>query len=134
MVRVKKTDAPNVTVRGIGEFSVGDIADVDGDDAAYLVEERGDFEYVDEAGDEDPPDETPDQEDGLPDEEVRYSIETEDGDIPRADDATVDEIEAAIADIDDPDALAYLLEAERDGPDRTTAIDAIEARLNELEG
>ncbi|MDS0258572.1 hypothetical protein NDI56_03995 [Haloarcula sp. S1CR25-12] len=52
MVWVEKTDPPNVTVRGVGEFSVGDTDDVAADDAEYLVEERGDFELVDEPGPE----------------------------------------------------------------------------------
>jgi hypothetical protein len=63
----------------------------------------------------------------------RYSIEAEDGDVLTASEATVDEVEAAIADVKDADALAYLLEAEREGPDRNTAKEAIQGRLDELE-
>jgi len=74
MVRVEKTDAPNVTVRGIGEFSVGDIVDVSAGDAKYLVEERGDFAYVDDAAATDgPADETHGQEDG-PSDPVTFDV------------------------------------------------------------
>jgi hypothetical protein len=136
MVQVEKTDPPNVTVRGIGSFSVGDTADVDADAAEYLVEERGDFEYVTGDGPADAETESPEddvrEEDGPPD-EPQYSIVTDDGEQLTAAEATVDEIEAAIADVDDADALRYMLDAERDGQNRTTAIEAIEKRLEELE-
>jgi len=56
MVTVKKTTGGRVVVRGIGEFEVGDTADVGEADAAYLCDERGDFVRVDEP---DPDTETP---------------------------------------------------------------------------
>lgn len=48
MPTVEKTAGGRVHVRGIGRFSIGDRADVSADEAAYLCEERGDFEYVHE--------------------------------------------------------------------------------------
>lgn len=49
-------------------------------------------------------------------------------------DMTVDEIEETVADIDDRDELEAMLDAEEDGKDRVTAKDAIEERLEEMEG
>lgn len=49
------------------------------------------------------------------------------------DDHTVPELREAVEDIDDPEALDAILSAERDGENRTTAIEAIEERLNSLE-
>jgi hypothetical protein len=48
MVEVEKARGGSVLVRGIGEFAVGDRADVTADEAAYLCDERGDFERVGE--------------------------------------------------------------------------------------
>lgn len=62
MPTVRKTDPPAVTVRGVGSFNVGDTADVDADAAAYLVDDRGDFAYVDGPADGDVH-----EEDGPPD-------------------------------------------------------------------
>lgn len=45
------------------------------------------------------------------------------------DDHSVAELEAALADVDDPDALTLILDAERAGQNRVTAIEAIEDRL-----
>ena len=50
------------------------------------------------------------------------------------DDHTVTELQAELDDIDDPDELEALLSAERDGKDRKTAVDAIEARLDAVRG
>ena len=50
---VEKTSGAKVRVRGIGEFDVGDRADVSTSDAQYLVDERGDFEIVDDGSDAD---------------------------------------------------------------------------------
>jgi electron transfer flavoprotein alpha subunit len=43
---------------------------------------------------------------------------------------TVDELEAELADVDDADELEAVLAAEREGKDRKTAVEAIEARLD----
>jgi hypothetical protein len=48
MPTVEKTAGGRVNVRGVGEFTPGDRAEVDADQAAYLCEERGDFEIVDD--------------------------------------------------------------------------------------
>jgi electron transfer flavoprotein alpha subunit len=48
-------------------------------------------------------------------------------------DYTVDELQAELEDVDDPDELEAVLDAERDGKNRKTAVDAIEARLDALE-
>ena len=53
---------------------------------------------------------------------------------PHPDDLTVDELEERIADVDDVALLEAIRGAETDAEDRTTAVDAIDARLNELEG
>ena len=49
-------------------------------------------------------------------------------------DHTVADLEDALADVDDADELAAILEAERDGKDRKTAVAAIEARLEAVGG
>jgi hypothetical protein len=48
MPTVEKVSGGRVYVRGIGRFSLGDRVDVSESDAAYLCEERGDFERVDD--------------------------------------------------------------------------------------
>jgi chromosome segregation ATPase len=48
-------------------------------------------------------------------------------------DHSVSELEEVLEQVDDPAALDAILEAERDGKDRTTAIDAIEDRLGDVE-
>ena len=48
---VEKTSGGAVDVRGIGDFAAGDRAEVSAEDAAYLVDERGDFERIDAAFD-----------------------------------------------------------------------------------
>jgi len=56
MARVEKITGGRVYIRPLAtEFEVGDQADVDAEMAAYLVEERGDFERVDD-GEDDPSD------------------------------------------------------------------------------
>lgn len=55
MPTVEKTSGGRVYVRLVGqEFSVGDRAEVSADEAAYLCDERGDFERVgdDDVGDD----------------------------------------------------------------------------------
>jgi len=46
---VEKVRGGRVNVRGIGEFSPGDRAEVSAADAEYLCDDRGDFERVDDA-------------------------------------------------------------------------------------
>lgn len=50
-----------------------------------------------------------------------------------ASDATVDEIRDVVADIESADAVRFILEDEREGKARKTAISALETRLEELE-
>ena len=45
---VEKTSGNEVDIRGIGDFVVGDRAEVSAEEAAYLVDERGDFELVED--------------------------------------------------------------------------------------
>ena len=47
MQGVEKVSGGEVYVRGIGRFTVGDTAEVSDNEAAYLVDERGDFRRVD---------------------------------------------------------------------------------------
>jgi len=66
MPRVEKTRGGRVYIRPLDEeFMVGDQATVGDDLASHLVDERGDFEVVDDAGDGDGG-----QEDEPPDEQV----------------------------------------------------------------
>jgi len=53
MPTVEKIRGGRVLVRGLGEFDLGDRADVSDADAQYLCEERGDFKLVNgEAGED----------------------------------------------------------------------------------
>lgn len=53
MPTVEKTSPGRVYVRSVDqEFALGDRADVSEDGAAYLCEERGDFERVDDDADD----------------------------------------------------------------------------------
>lgn len=47
MPRVRKVSGAPVLIRGVGQFGRGDEEDVSADTAAYLCDERGDFELVD---------------------------------------------------------------------------------------
>ncbi|WP_435552758.1 hypothetical protein [Natrinema sp. CGMCC1.2065] len=57
-----------------------------------------------------------------------------DGLDPHPKDLDVPELEDRIADVDDVDLLNAIKEAEKQNDDRTTAKNAIDSRLNELEG
>jgi hypothetical protein len=50
-----------------------------------------------------------------------------------ASEANVDEIEAAIERVESPESIRVILEDEREGKNRTTAVEALESRLDELE-
>lgn len=52
-----------------------------------------------------------------------------DGDLPNPKQLTVSELRETLKSITDPDDLRRLLDAEKDGKDRRTALDAIENRL-----
>ncbi|GAB7010467.1 hypothetical protein [Halorubrum trueperi] len=53
---------------------------------------------------------------------------------PDPSDLSVEELSERIADVDDVELLAAIQDAEEEGEDRTTAIDALEKRIAELEG
>jgi hypothetical protein len=72
------------------------------------------------------PDELVYKEDGPPDRESTPAVDP--GDL------TVANLREAVADIDDAETLRAIRDAEADGKDRTTAREAIDARLAELEG
>lgn len=135
MPTVEKTEGGRVTIRGIGEFGHGDQAEVSKDDAAYLCDERGDFERIDAAVAEDETDgDDVHQEDGPPDPDD-LDDDAESGTLPfNPADHTNDEIADCVADIDDPATLRALLNLEEEQKDRSGATDAIEERLDELEG
>jgi len=95
------------------DVAQGETVTVDEETAAHL-QEHGEFEVVGDGG-------NVRERDGPPDVPVL------------AEEATVAEIEDAVATIESADAIRYILEDEREGPNRTTAIDALEARLDELE-
>jgi len=102
-------------------FEPGNEIDVDDDLAVYLDSVENFDVDVSDITDE------------PADDSAGYSIETEDGVNILAKDATVDQIKAAIGSVEDAEAIRYILSEERDGPARKTAIDALEARLAELE-
>ncbi|GGO01794.1 hypothetical protein [Haloarcula pellucida] len=120
---VEKTSGARVTIRDIGEFTHGDRADVGAADAAYLCDERGDFERVDDAvaAEDGPADEDVHEEDGPPDGA---------GPIPDPSDHSVADLRDKLSDIDDVDVLAAVYDAEEAGKDRDTAIEAIQGRIN----
>lgn len=135
MPTVEKVSGNRVGVRGIGEFEVGDRAEVSADEAAYLCDERGDFVRVDSSdsatdneseneGAEDAEDSTDSDDNG---ESEHPGSEPE----PPFDPSnyTLDELEAALDTGDHDDALDALEAAERaDGSPRSGAIDLFEAR------
>jgi len=71
------------------------------------------------------PDELVYEEDGPPDREQAPAVDP--GDL------TVANLRDAVADIDDAEALRAVRRAEADGKNRTTALDAVDARLADLE-
>lgn len=53
---------------------------------------------------------------------------------PHPDDRTISELEERVADVDDVELLETILEAEQEDDPRTGAVDAVQDRLDELEG
>lgn len=118
MPTVEKVSGPRVYVRRVGtEFSPGDRVDVSDAEAQYLLEERGDFELVDDGeGTDDAPD-GEGAEDGVkaPFDPSEY---------------TVDELRDELDDADyGASELHALAAAEERGQDRTTALETIEAHI-----
>lgn len=124
MPTVEKVGGGRVRVRGIGHFEVGDRAAVSEADAAYLCEERGDFERVTEDGDSDG-----DSDDaGNGDDDAGDSSGVEPPFDPR--EFTVDELRDELDDGDYGGSELHALGgAEADGKDRETAHEAIEAHI-----
>ncbi|WP_135830642.1 hypothetical protein [Halorussus halobius] len=113
MPRVKKIAGGQYHHRETGTLAIGDTVKVDGDFAAYLCEERGDFEVVDDGDDVR-------EEDGPPD------------DLPPFDPSeyTVDDLESELDSEDyGGSELHALAAAEEDGKNRETALEAIKAHI-----
>jgi len=118
-------DGGHYRVGGHG-FDPGDERTVDSDLASYL-DDHDDFEVLDAAGDE-----TVHEEDGPPDPDA---VDGESGTLPfNPEDHTNDEVAEKVADIDEPAALRALLSLEAEQKDRDGATEAIQDRLDELEG
>jgi hypothetical protein len=115
---VEKTSGGRVHIRDVGEtFHIGDQADVSEAQAAYLCEERGDFERV---GDEPGP--------GAEGDADEDSVELVAEPPINPADHTIAELEEALADGEYSDAeLDAIADAEAASDDRTGAHDAINA-------
>jgi hypothetical protein len=110
---VKKVRGGRVAVRDVGAFEVGDTAEVDGSTAAYLCEERGDFERVDDTAETIEADAEADE--AVAEPPVNPA------------EHTIDDLEAALAEGDYSDAeLDAIADAEAAGEDRTGAHDVID--------
>lgn len=143
---VEKVRGGRVTVRHVGHFDVGDRKEVSAEEAAYLVEERGDFAYVDESeADGDPAEADDDTTDGSSEEDA--AAEADEPDADEADDDAPKEADAegsaaylaeqpwrtAVSTVEAGDADDYLDELEA-VDDRNSVQDAIAERRAELEG
>jgi len=129
MPEVEKTSDARVTIRGIGEFTVGDRADVTADEAAYLCDERGDFERVAniEAKNESVKEALVSDADGTDD-----STDDKSGDYPAADDtsdAHWQSIASAVRDGVYDDSLDTVAEHDH----RSSVLDAVGERRAEIE-
>jgi hypothetical protein len=139
MVRVEKVSGPRVDVRGIGHYEIGDVDDVSAADAEYLVEERGDFRYVDGPPSDDTEEaastsESASSEDTSEDSNDETSDETDEPDPASEAAHLADESwQRAVAAVEDGEADAYLDELEA-ADDRDSVQEAIEERRAELEG
>jgi hypothetical protein len=91
-------------------------------------EDNADEDEIDDTGGGDESGDVQETDDGGAD-----TVTVDDLD-PHPSDLTVDELEERIADVNDVALLAAIREAETDAEDRTTAIEAIDTRLDELEG
>ena len=117
-------DGGHYRVGGHG-FDPGDERTVDDELAEYLADRDG-FEVIGDAGDDDVH-----EEDGPPD------LDAVDGEptLPFSpENHTNDEVAEKVADIDEPAALRALLNLEAEQKDRDGATEAIQNRLDELEG
>lgn len=113
MPRVEKTEGGLVYIRPLDRrFEIGDRADVGEELAAYLVEERGDFDVVE--GD---------------DSDAATAWAFPDGE--ELNDLTVDEVKNLLSTGEYDHVLAEIESAEKNGKDRSTVHDAIKARRTE---
>lgn len=120
MPTVEKTSGGRVYIRPLDQrFEIDDRVDVDEEMAAYLCDERGDFSRIVEKDDTEDESEPEADSDELPFDPA---------------DLTVDELEERIADIDDVETLDAIGQAEDEGKSRETAFEAINDRLDDLEG
>jgi len=151
MREVEKVSGGRVYIRPLDQrFEIGDRVTVDAELSAYLCEERGDFDVV-ETEAERAPDET-DVGDtdatALADEDVDEAAD-DDADFESFEDGietvrdavafdpsehTNDEIAELVEDVDSAEELDAIRELETAGKNRTGALDAIDDRLDELEG
>ena len=119
----------HVTVRVVGEaFGVGG----DRYSTDETLEVRADvaerhpntLEVIDE--DAEPPASSDDEDDGDAGEVTVDDLD------PHPEDLTVDEIEERVAELDDVDLLEAIKDAEKATQERSTALDAIKARLRDV--
>ncbi|WP_089650095.1 hypothetical protein [Halobacterium hubeiense] len=83
---------------------------------------------------ETPPSEMSSSDNDADDGDAAAGLDVDDLD-PHPDDLTVDDLKERIGDVDDVELLETILDAEgADGSPRSTAVDAIEGRISELEG
>ncbi|WP_134672599.1 hypothetical protein [Halorussus marinus] len=118
MPRVEKTRGGKVYIQSVDRFfELGDQADVDTDEASYLVDERGDFDLVDS-------DATDASADASGDDEREEIAPHE---------LTLDELEDALDRVDDVHVLDSIEMREDQGKDREGAYGLIDSRRSELE-
>jgi hypothetical protein len=111
-------DGGHFRVGGHG-FDPGDERDVDDELAEYLAD-REDFEVLEETGEAEDDESDDDAETGT----LPFNPESH----------TVDEIEERVTELDDPAEVRAVRNLEQEQQGRTTAVDAINDRLEELEG
>lgn len=109
-----------------GMHQRGEVIEVD---ESTLSKHPNTLEKVDQAVTEAPATDEDDSEDAG--EEDGLTVDDLD---PHPADLKVSELEERIEDVTDVEMLETILEAEKAAEDRTTAKDAVKARLNELEG
>lgn len=139
MPTIEKTRGNREFVRDLGLFERGDRADVPAEQAARLCD-GGNFERVSDDDDVDEGEDVDEVEVASDDSEDEEEEEPEtEGDDSLAfdpNDHTVDDVRDHVRSIDSDDIVAELeaiREAEAAGKDRSTAIEAINARLEDVQ-
>ena len=145
MPTVEKHSGGRVYIRPLDRrFEIGDRVDVDRELAAYLCDERGDFtRIVEKAGEaEAAAEESSAEKDDDPAEEADSDGDDTSDEVPTGESGTlpfnpesltVNEVEEEVDDVDDVEAVRALRNLEQQQKDRTTAVEVLEARLDELE-